>query len=177
MFKHTLEVEMTTTFPHVDRTRGFPAPAPRLLRAFLATSPDWAATIARVALGLVMFPHGAQKLLGWFGGHGFSGTMGFFTGALGIPAPIALLVILAESLGAVALVLGLAGRLMAFGIAAVMVGAIFMAHLPHGFFMNWAGTAAGEGIEYHLLAIALAAVVIVRGSGAASVDLELTSRS
>jgi putative oxidoreductase len=172
-----MEVEMTTTFPQVH-TKENAAPRPAAWpRTFLGTSPDWAATVARVTLGLVMLPHGAQKLLGWFGGYGFAGTMGFFTGQLGIPAPLAALVILAESLGAVALILGLAGRLMAFGIAAVMVGAIFMAHLPHGFFMNWSGTAAGEGIEYHLLAIGLALVVLLRGSGAASVDLRLSRRS
>jgi putative oxidoreductase len=96
--------------------------------------------------------------------------MGFFTGTLGMPAPVALLVILAESLGALALVFGLAGRFMAAGIAAVMTGAILLAHAPNGFFMNWSGTQAGEGFEFHLLALALAAVVVVRGSGALSLD-------
>lgn len=148
-----------------------------LVRRFVATDGDWAPAIARVALGLVMLPHGAQKVFGWFGGYGFSATMGFFTGTLGIPAPLAVLAILAESAGALALVLGFAGRLMAFGIAAVMVGAVLMAHLPHGFFMNWSGTAAGEGFEYHLLALALAAVVIVRGSGRYSVDRKLAGSS
>src|SRR5262245_55633580 len=128
---------MTTTFPHVDSSHGRTRSLPRLVHAFLSTPPDPAVAIARVTLGLVMLPHGAQKLLGWFGGYGLKATVGFFTGTLGIPALLAVLVILAESLGALALVLGLAGRFMAFGIAAVMVGAIFMAHLPHGFFMNW----------------------------------------
>ena len=128
------------------------------------------ALVLRLALGIVMFPHGAQKLLGWFGGYGFEGTMGYFTGTLGVPAAVALLVILAESLGALALIFGVAGRFMALGIAAVMSGAIFMAHAPNGFFMNWTGTQAGEGFEYHLLAIALAAVVALRGSGAYSID-------
>ena len=145
-------------------------------KKLLATPNDYTATIARITLGLVMFPHGAQKALGWFGGHGFTGTMGFFTENLGLPAPLAFLVILAESLGAAALVAGLAGRVMAFGIAAVMAGAVGMAHLSHGFFMNWTGTAAGEGFEYHLLAITLAAVVMVRGSGAYSIDARLTRR-
>jgi len=136
----------------------------------LATHGDLGAAIARVTLGAVMFPHGAQKLLGWFGGHGFHGTMAAFTGSMGIPAPLALLVILAESIGAVALLSGFAGRLAAAGIAAVMVGAVVMVHGANGFFMNWYGTGAGEGFEYHLLALGLALVVIVRGSGALSVD-------
>ncbi|MGH7338267.1 MAG: DoxX family protein, partial [Myxococcota bacterium] len=118
----------------------------------------------------VMLPHGAQKLLGWFGGYGFEGTMGYFTGTVGLPAAVALLVILAESLGALALIVGFAGRFMALGIAAVMTGAIVTAHAANGFFMNWTGAQAGEGFEFHLLAIALALVVALRGSGALSID-------
>lgn len=162
---------MTThTMPttHTETCRG-------LLRRVLATEGDWGATVARVALGAVMLPHGAQKLLGWFGGYGFQGTMGFLTTQAGLPYPIALLVILIESIGALALVLGLAGRLMAAGVAAVMVGAIAKVHLPNGFFMNWTGAQAGEGFEYHILAIALALVVMLRGSGAASVDRALSA--
>jgi putative oxidoreductase len=146
-----------------------------LLRRVLATDGDWGATVARVALGAVMLPHGAQKLLGWFGGYGFQGTMGFLTTQAGLPYPIALLVILIESFGALALVLGLAGRVMAAGVVAVMVGAIATVHLANGFFMNWAGTQKGEGFEYHILALALALVVILRGSGAASVDRALSA--
>jgi putative oxidoreductase len=140
----------------------------------LATEGDGGATVARVALGAVMLPHGAQKLLGWFGGYGFQGTMGFLTTQVGLPYPIAVLVILIESIGSLALVLGLAGRVMAAGMAAVMVGAIATVHLGNGFFMNWAGTQKGEGFEYHLLAIALALIVMLRGSGAASVDRALS---
>jgi putative oxidoreductase len=140
----------------------------------LATEGDGGATVARVALGAVMLPHGAQKLLGWFGGYGFQGTMGFLTTQVGLPYPIAVLVILIESIGSLALVLGLAGRVMAAGMAAVMVGAVVTTHLPNGFFMNWAGTQKGEGFEYHLLAIALALIVMLRGSGAASVDRALS---
>lgn len=147
--------------------------AARLSRRLLATDADWAATTARVALGLVMLPHGAQKLLGWFGGYGWSGTMGFLTGTVGLPAAVAALVILIESLGALALVAGIAGRVMAAGIAAIMLGAVATVHLSHGFFMNWSGTQGGEGCEYHVLALALAAVVMLRGSGAASLDRTL----
>ena len=124
----------------------------------------------RLVLALVILPHGAQKLLGWFGGFGFEGTMGFFTGTLGIPAVVAVLVILGESLGALGLAFGAFTRLSAFGIAATMVGAVLMAHAPNGFFMNWTGQQAGEGFEYHLLALALALPLIVRGCGLLAVD-------
>ncbi len=147
-----------------------------VLQRFLGTDGNWGETVARVSLGAVMIPHGAQKLLGWFGGPGFRGTMGWFTEQAGIPAPLAVLVILAESLGAAALVMGVAGRFMAGGIALVMAGAIFMGHHENGFFMNWFGTMQGEGFEYHLLAIGLALVVMIRGSGAFSVDRWLFRR-
>ena len=124
----------------------------------------------RLVLALVILPHGAQKLLGWFGGYGFEGTMGFFTGTLGIPAALAVLVILGESLGALGLAFGAFTRLSAFGVAATMVGAVLMAHVPNGFFMNWTGQQAGEGFEYHLLALALALPLIVRGGGLFAVD-------
>jgi len=150
-------------------------PRSGLLRRVIATQGDWGATVARVALGAVMLPHGAQKLLGWFGGYGFPGTMGFLTTQVGLPYPIALLVILTESIGALFLVLGLASRVMAAGVAAVMVGAIATVHLANGFFMNWSGAQKGEGFEYHILAIALALVVMLRGSGAASVDRALSA--
>ncbi len=143
-------------------------------RRLLATRNDIAATIARVTLGAVMFPHGAQKALGWFGGYGFSGTYGFFTAKLGVPGPLAVLAILAEFAGALALVVGLGSRVAALGIAAVMLVAIGMVHVETGFFMNWTGTQAGEGFEYHLLALALAAIVLVRGGGTASIDRHLT---
>jgi putative oxidoreductase len=150
--------------------------ATRWLRAVFATENDWAATTARVALGAVMLPHGAQKLLGWFGGQGFHASLEFLTGPVGLPALVAALVILLESVGALALVVGVAGRAMAAGIAAIMIGAVATVHLANGFFMNWSGAQAGEGFEYHLLAIALAVVVLLKGSGAASIDRVLASR-
>jgi putative oxidoreductase len=139
-------------------------------KRLLQTDNSIAPTILRVALGSVMFAHGAQKALGWFGGHGYDATMGFLTGGAGLPAPIAFLVIAIEFAGAAALVVGASGRLAALGIGVVMLGAIVTTHLDHGFFMNWFGTKAGHGFEYHLLAIGLAAGVTVTGSGAYSVD-------
>jgi len=144
------------------------------LRAILSTTDDPVATLARLVLALVMFPHGAQKVLGWFGGYGFSGTMQFFTEQMGIPAVLAFLAIAVEFLGPLALVLGLAGRVAAAGIVVNMAVAAWMVHLPNGFFMNWFGNQKGEGFEYHLLAIALALVVVVRGSGGWSLDRRLS---
>jgi len=142
--------------------------------SLLRTDDSVAPLIARVALGLVILPHGLQKLLGWFGGYGFEGTMGFLTGQAGLPWIVAFLVILIESLGALALIVGALGRLAALGIVAVMTGAVVTSHLPNGFFMNWTGQQAGEGFEYHILAVALAAVVLVAGSGKASLDRALS---
>lgn len=130
---------------------------------------DSAALIARLALGLVILPHGMQKLLGMFGGYGFWPTVEFFTGT-GIPAPVAVLIILGESFGALFLVLGLISRVSAAGIALIMLGAVLLVHLPNGFFMNWFGTQGGEGFEYHILAIGLALIVILRGGGKWSLD-------
>jgi putative oxidoreductase len=158
----------TAESPVADRSH-----APSLLARLAKTDDSLAPTIARVALGAVMFPHGAQKLLGWFGGYGFSATVGFFKTVLHVPAPIAVLVILAESIGALMLILGVASRFAAASIALVMAAAVAMAHAHVGFFMNWAGTQQGEGFEYHILAIALALVVVVAGGGKASIDRKL----
>ncbi len=119
---------------------------------------------------MVFFPHGMQKLLGWFGGYGFGGTMGFFTGTLGIPALFAFLAIIAEGLGALGLLTGFLTRLSAFGIAVNMAVAVYMLHFQNGFFMNWFGKQAGEGYEYHLLVIAIAIALMIKGGGKWSVD-------
>jgi putative oxidoreductase len=117
-----------------------------------------------------MFPHGAQKLLGWYGGFGFSGTMGFFTETMHLPWLVAFLVIIGESFGSIALLLGLLTRFTAASLAVIMLGAITMVHLPHGFFMNWFGKQQGEGYEYHLLVIGIAAALMVTGAGRWSAD-------
>ena len=142
----------------------------------MSTSDDYALLILRVVLGIVFFIHGAQKTFGWFGGFGFAPSWRYFTGTLGIPAPIAILVFPAEFLGGPALVVGLLGRVAALGIAISMVVATVLVHLPYGFFMNWYGRQKGEGYEYHLLAIAMALAIVLRGSGALSLDRWLTRR-
>ncbi|HEU4560811.1 MAG TPA: DoxX family protein [Longimicrobium sp.] len=147
-----------------------------MLQRLIDTRNDWVPAIARLVLGLVMLPHGLQKMFGMFGGNGWSGTIGFLTGMLHVPYPLAVLAILAETLGAVALIVGFLGRVGAFGVAINMLVATFMVHWSNGFFMNWGGNQQGEGFEYHILAIALAVIVMVAGSGAASVDLALSRR-
>lgn len=146
------------------------------MKALLETDDKWTGLILRMTLGLVMFPHGAQKLLGWFGGFGFEGTMGFFTQKMGLPWLIALLVVLGESFGSLALVAGVLTRFAAASQAVIMLGAITMVHWPYGFFMNWFGQQAGEGFEYHLLVIGIAAALLVTGGGKWSVDRELAKR-
>lgn len=142
----------------------------RLIERVLRTDDAIAPLVLRLGLGTVIFAHGAQKALGWFGGHGFAGTMGFLTDGMGLPGIVAALVILIEFAGAAALIAGAGGRLMALGIGAVMLGATLTAHLGNGFFMNWSGAQAGEGFEFHVLAMAMAASLVVTGSGAWSVD-------
>ena len=139
------------------------------------TDNDPATAVLRLVLGVIFFAHGAQKLLGWFGGSGFTGTMGFFTGLLHIPAVFAILAIVAEFFGGLGLILGFLTRVAAFGILSNMVVAIAMVHSQFGFFMNWTGAQKGEGYEYHLLVLAAAVLLIIRGAGAASVDRLLSS--
>ena len=141
-----------------------------MFRKLFSTPNDFTLTIVRLVLGVVFFAHGAQKMLGWFGGYGFHGTMGFFTQQMGIPAPLAFLAICAEFFGGLGLLVGLLGRIAALGIMVNMLVAIATVHHVNGFFMNWSGQQKGEGFEYHVLAIAMAIVVLIKGSGAVSID-------
>ena len=145
-----------------------------MLKRLMRTDDSVGLFLVRVFLGLVIFPHGAQKLLGWFGGHGPAWTMDFFTQRLGIAAPLVVLVIIAESFGALGLIVGFLGRIGAFGVLCVMLGAIYTIHLKNGFFMDWYNTGQGEGFEYHLLAIGMALAVMIQGSGRFSVDRMLS---
>lgn len=142
----------------------------------LATNARVSGLVLRVLLGAVMLPHGLQKTVGAFGGHGFQGTMDAFTKDQGLPWVLAFLVILAESVGALGLIVGFLTRLCALGIGCIMVGAILKVHAQHGFFMNWFGQQAGEGYEYHLLAIAISLALFLDGGGLLSVDRALSSR-
>ncbi len=141
-----------------------------------SASSSAAALLLRVVLAGVLFPHGAQKLLGWFGGHGFSGTKTFLTENVGLPAPLAVFIILLEFFGPILLLLGLATRFVALACAGLMVGAIATVHWEHGFFMNWSGTQEGEGFEYHLLLLGIAFALVLMGGEAWSLDAKLSGR-
>ncbi len=147
-----------------------------MLQKLFNTKDDVVLGIVRLVLGGVMFAHGAQKMLGWFGGYGFTGTMGYFENQMHIPAAFAFLAIAAEFFGGIGLLLGFLGRVAAFGITVNMLVAIFTVHLPNGFFMNWSGQQKGEGFEYHLLVLAITAAIMWKGSGAWSVDGALARR-
>jgi putative oxidoreductase len=122
----------------------------------------------------VFFAHGAQKMLGWFGGAGYPATVGYFTHTLGFPEVLSVLAVLAEFLGSIGLIVGLLSRIAAFGLAVEMLVAVYLVHLPNGFFMNWAGNLHGEGFEFHILALCMLFTVMVRGSGAWSLDHLIT---
>jgi len=147
-----------------------------MLKKILSTQNQITPVLLRLALGLVIFPHGAQKLLGWFGGAGPAATLGFLSGSLGIPPFLGALVIVTEFFGSLALILGAFSRLAALGIGTILVTAAAMAHAPNGFFMNWYGNQAGEGFEYHILGAALAFALVIMGSGTLSVDRLLVRR-
>ena len=147
-----------------------------MFRNIIRTSDDKVLTLLRLALAIVVFPHGAQKVLGWFGGFGFSGTFGFLTQQMHIPAALAILVFAAEFLGPIGLFFGFLGRIAAFGIAVDFLVAALMVHRPNGFFMNWSGQQKGEGVEFFILAIGIALAIVVKGSGAWSIDRLLAGK-
>lgn len=151
------------------KARALPALAGLDLRRLLATTDDKAALLLRTTFAAVMWPHGAQHALGWFGGFGFEGTHRWMTGTVGVPAPLATLAIVTELVAPVFLFVGLGGRVAA-GLLGVVLAVAATTHAANGFFMNWTGTQAGEGFEYHLLGVAIAAALVVKGSGALSVD-------
>jgi len=147
-----------------------------MFRKLLHTPNDPTLTLARIILAVIFFAHGSQKMFGFFGGRGVSGTIEIFQQTMGIPAPLTILTMTAEVFGAVGLFLGLFSRIAAMGVLVVMIVAPFANHLYPNFFMNWQGRQMGEGYEYHLLAIALIVTILVRGAGALSLDRAISSR-
>ena len=147
-----------------------------MFKKFLSTDNSPAQLVIRLALGVVMFPHGAQKILGWFGGPGFTKTLQAFAG-MGFPGWSVVALMGVESLGAVLLVFGFLTRLWAIGIGASLTLCMFLSHVQHGFFMNWFGQQQGEGFEYHLLVIGICLALLIKGGGALSVDRKLSSGS
>jgi len=146
------------------------------MKKIFQTNESNASTIIRIVLGLILFPHGAQKMLGWFGGYGFNGTMGFLTGTAGLPWIMAFLVIAIEFFGAIALIVGFATRIVAVGIISLFTGIIATSHSQNGFFMNWYGNLKGEEYEFHLLIIGMAIALLVSGAGKWSIDYALQKK-
>ena len=140
-------------------------------KLFATSTENNTALLARLALGITLFPHGAQKLLGWFGGYGFDGTMSFLTGTAGLPSAIALLVILIEFFGSLFLIAGFATRFAAIGIIGTFIGVVLSSHIHNGFFMNWYGQPnKGEGLEFFIMLFGLAIILLLAGGGRASLD-------
>jgi putative oxidoreductase len=149
--------------------------ARNLVTKVLATDNTSLLTILRITLGAVMLPHGLQKTIGAFGGYGYTGTMGFFT-SIGIPAFFGFLAIAAETVGSIALITGVTTRIAAFGVGMTLLVASTM-HKANGFFMNWSGQQKGEGIEFHILGIAIAVVLMIGGAGRFSIDRAITKKA
>lgn len=147
-----------------------------MLESLIETTNDPILTVLRLALGIMIFPHGAQKVLGWFGGRGLKATVQGFQEYMAIPAPLAYMASFTEFFGGIALILGVFGRVAALGVGFVMLVAAIKVHLPHGFLLNWDGSKKGHGFEFHFLAIAIAVAIIAYGSGALSVDYLLSGR-
>lgn len=140
------------------------------MKMLFATDDAWSGLILRLTLGFVMFPHGAQKLLGWYNGFGFSVTLNSFTETMHLPWLIAFLIIIGEFFGSLGLLVGFLTRFSAASMGVIMLGAISLVHWPHGFFMNWFGKQAGEGYEYHLLVLGVSLALVIIGAGRWSVD-------
>lgn len=146
-----------------------------MLKFFLKTDNSPAQLLIRLALGAVIFPHGAQKALGWFGGAGFLKTLEVFSG-MGFPLWATVILIFCESVGSLFLILGLLTRLWALCIGTAITICMFTVHLDHGFFMNWLGQQKGEGFEFHILVIGIALALVIRGGGALSLDRVLAAK-
>lgn len=146
------------------------------MKKIFQTNESYASTALRIMLGVVLFPHGAQKMLGWFGGYGFTGTMNFFTETVHLPWIIAFLVIVIEFVGSLMLIAGTATRIVAIAVIADMTGIIVTSHLQYGFFINWFGVQKGEGYEYHLLVIGMALSLLIAGAGKLSLDFVIVNK-
>lgn len=162
----TKPMNLETTLPgeHVARAR-------RALSQWLSARQQWAPLTLRLPFGVIFFAHGAQKVLGWFGGYGWHGTMQYFTQSLHIPAPVAAIAILVELLGGLALLAGVFTRCAALLAAVEMLVAAILVHLPNGFFLNWMNEPnKGHGIEYNVALIGASLALMLLGGGRLSVD-------
>lgn len=146
-----------------------------MIKKLLNPSMDRADLILRIALGIVFFAHGSQKIFGWFGGFGWTGTLGYFQQAIGIPPFLAGLSFLAEFVGGVLILLGLLTRPAALAIAVTMLVAGLKVGLPNGFFLDSKGP--NNGIEYVFVLFLLAVYFVIKGSGRISMDSLLSKRN
>ena len=149
----------------------------KAIKSFFATdSKSYALLLVRLALAVVILPHGMQKALGMFGGYGFEGTLGFFA-SMGMPVVLGVMVILAEFVAPMGLILGIGTRFMAFAIGIEMTGAMILGgHIHNGFFMNWFHNQPGEGIEYFILVIGSALALVLGGAGKWSIDAFISKK-
>jgi len=145
-----------------------------MIKTLLQTDPEHLSAFLRIIAGIVIWPYGMQKLFGWFGGVGIKGTLEQMA-VKKIPTFIAWLVIIGQSFGSTALIFGFLGRIAAGGLFIIFTGALIV-HLPNGWTMNWFGEKSGEGIEYHVILLSLLVAVIIKGSGAMSIDLWLITK-
>jgi len=147
-----------------------------MFKKIIQTTDNYSLLILRVALGTVLLAHGLQKAFGWFHGFGWNNSINYFTGTVGLPHALAALVILIETLGALLLIIGFAGRVNAALMGIVITGAFFVDHLKNGFYMNWFGLQKGEGFEFDILFWAISVALIINGSGIFSIDSWLTNK-
>ena len=151
--------------------------AATMINKLIATENRIDLTILRVVLGIVLLAHGLQKAFGWFGGFGWSNTIHYLTNTVGVPALLGGFIILIETIGALLLIVGFAGRINAALMGIVIIGAFFQDHLPNGFYMNWFSNHKGEGFEFDILFVVIALVLSLKGSGALSIDSLITGKA
>ena len=142
--------------------------------ALFRTTGSPALLFIRIALGIVIFAHGSQKVFGWFGGPGFMGTIETFTKNMNFPLWMVILLMVIELLGSIGLILGFLTRLSALGIGISISVCAYLYHIQNGFFMNWFGQQKGEGVEYHILVVGICLALLVQGGGPLSLDRNIS---
>ncbi len=126
--------------------------------------------LLRIILGVVFFAHGAQKVFGWFGGYGLSGTVGYFKNVVHVPTLLAYLGPFVEFVGGIALLIGVFTKFAALGIFIMMLVATLKVHLPMGFFLSGKGDGKGQGYEFSLTLAVISLVLVLLGGGFYSID-------
>ena len=150
----------------------------QIITKLLQTDINYVSLFLRVVAGAIIFPYGMQKLFGWFenlgGGVGIIETIAQMSRKK-IPIGITWLIIIGQSVGSITLILGCFGRVAAGANFIIFFGALIV-HAPNGWTMNWLGKKRGEGIEYFILLLSMLLIILIKGSGAVSIDLWLLSK-